>query len=222
MELDKNDIEKLLDNEAGFFLFNHLTVEIHIWRIRWDNSYKVKTWELIFANSPALNTWKRESLEEVKGKTADEIFGTGATEHYKSIVQKIVDERKPFTYRDHFEHLNKHFRFTSVPFGDYFITTGDDITEFVQEHLNVIDQKKELEDLVKMRTAKLNTTEEEIKSLRGVIPICSYCHNIRNEKGAWDQLEAYISTHSDAQFSHGICPECQTIAMEEIGISDTV
>lgn len=215
-----NDVEKLLKNEAGFFLFDQLTAEIHIWKILWDDNDKVKTWELIFANAPALRTWERESLDEVKGKTTDEIFGVGATEHYLEIVQKIVDENKPYTYRDHFEHLKKHFRFTSVPFGDYFITTGDDITEFVEQHLSVIDERNELESLVKMRTAKLKTTEEEIRTLRGVIPICSYCHNIRDEKGAWDQLEAYISAHSVAQFSHGICPECRTTALEEIGLDE--
>ena len=50
--------------------------------------------------------------------------------------------------------------------------------------------------------------EEEIETLKGIIPICSYCKVIRNDEGAWEQLEVYLSHHSDAQFSHGICPEC--------------
>lgn len=48
----------------------------------------------------------------------------------------------------------------------------------------------------------------EIKTLKGIIPICSYCHCIRNDEGAWDRLESYLSKHSDASFSHGICPDC--------------
>ncbi|MBP8975574.1 MAG: response regulator, partial [Bacteroidetes bacterium] len=44
--------------------------------------------------------------------------------------------------------------------------------------------------------------------LSGLIPICSVCKRIRNDKGYWDQIEAYIQTHSDAKFSHGICPDC--------------
>lgn len=48
----------------------------------------------------------------------------------------------------------------------------------------------------------------EIKTLQGIIPICSYCHSIRTSEDAWDRLEAYISRHSEAQFSHGICPKC--------------
>lgn len=50
----------------------------------------------------------------------------------------------------------------------------------------------------------------EIKTLRGIIPICSYCKKIRNEAGVWNSLESYILEHShkDAAFSHGICPDC--------------
>ncbi len=47
-----------------------------------------------------------------------------------------------------------------------------------------------------------------IKTLGGLIPICSNCKKIRDDKGYWEQLEGYIQTHSEAQFSHGICPEC--------------
>jgi hypothetical protein len=50
--------------------------------------------------------------------------------------------------------------------------------------------------------------EKRVKILEGILPICSYCKKIRNEKDEYEQLEKYISEHSDAQFSHGICPEC--------------
>ena len=48
----------------------------------------------------------------------------------------------------------------------------------------------------------------EIKTLRGIIPICANCKKIRDDKGFWNQLEAFIHEHSDAEFSHGICPQC--------------
>ena len=47
-----------------------------------------------------------------------------------------------------------------------------------------------------------------IKTLRGLLPICAACKNIRDDQGYWDQLESYISRHSEAQFTHGICPDC--------------
>lgn len=49
---------------------------------------------------------------------------------------------------------------------------------------------------------------EEIRVLRGILPICSFCKNIRNEDGVWQPLEQYIGERSDAQFSHGICRPC--------------
>jgi len=55
---------------------------------------------------------------------------------------------------------------------------------------------------------ELHKALEEVKTLSGFLPICASCKNIRDDKGYWNQIEAYISDHSEAVFSHGICPEC--------------
>jgi hypothetical protein len=47
-----------------------------------------------------------------------------------------------------------------------------------------------------------------VKSLSGLLPICASCKKIRDDKGYWDQVESYISKHSEATFTHGICPDC--------------
>jgi len=49
---------------------------------------------------------------------------------------------------------------------------------------------------------------EEIKTLRGIFPICSHCKKIRNDTGYWEEVEVYVRDHSDAEFSHSVCPEC--------------
>jgi len=56
---------------------------------------------------------------------------------------------------------------------------------------------------VEMREALSN-----VKTLSGMLPICASCKKIRDDKGYWNQIEAYIRDHSEAEFSHGICPEC--------------
>ena len=56
----------------------------------------------------------------------------------------------------------------------------------------------------------LQDAAAQIKVLRGFLPICSYCKKIRDDRGCWKQLETYISEHSEALFSHGICPACMT------------
>lgn len=56
---------------------------------------------------------------------------------------------------------------------------------------------------------KLEQALDEIKTLRGIIPICAYCKNVRNDPDSWEQIEEYVTTHTHAQFTHGICPECE-------------
>jgi DNA-binding NtrC family response regulator len=65
-----------------------------------------------------------------------------------------------------------------------------------------IERKKLLTELA--RSAK------EIKTLRGFLPICANCKKIRDDKGSWTQIETYISERSDAEFTHGLCPDCVT------------
>jgi hypothetical protein len=52
--------------------------------------------------------------------------------------------------------------------------------------------------------------QERIETLRGIVPICSYCKQVRDDKGYWNQVEAYVSKYTDARFSHSICPNCMT------------
>jgi len=72
----------------------------------------------------------------------------------------------------------------------------------------IVDYQNNLEQIVKDRTRELTDALSEIKTLRGIIPICSNCKQIRNDKGIWSKIEKYISDHSEAKFTHGICPKC--------------
>ena len=58
------------------------------------------------------------------------------------------------------------------------------------------------------KVAQLETALSTVRQLEGIIPICSYCKKIRDDEKSWHQMENYISNHSEARFSHGICPEC--------------
>ncbi|WP_019025649.1 PAS domain S-box protein [Colwellia piezophila] len=65
-------------------------------------------------------------------------------------------------------------------------------------------------DITKQKQAEIKGLKilSDIKILQGIIPICSYCHKMRDDKDSWEKLEKYISERSDAMFSHGICPDC--------------
>ena len=71
-----------------------------------------------------------------------------------------------------------------------------------------ITERKRAEEEQKKLIKELQKALEKIKTLKGLIPICTNCKKIRNDKGFWQQVEAYISEHSEAEFSHGICPDC--------------
>jgi phosphoserine phosphatase RsbU/P len=66
----------------------------------------------------------------------------------------------------------------------------------------------EMQDRLSAQVKELQKAVDEIKTLQGIIPICSFCKNIRDDKGYWNRVEAYVSEHSEAQFSHSICPDC--------------
>ena len=70
-----------------------------------------------------------------------------------------------------------------------------------EEHIRI---QIELADRIKA----LEEANQHIMTLQGILPICMHCHNIRNDDESWERLENYISRHTDAHFSHGICPKC--------------
>ncbi len=65
---------------------------------------------------------------------------------------------------------------------------------------------------------ELQNALEEISTLQSILPICSYCKNIRDDEGSWEQMESYISSHSNTKFSHGICPDCLVKARKDAGL----
>jgi PAS domain S-box-containing protein len=73
---------------------------------------------------------------------------------------------------------------------------------------------------IEAQNAMVRAQEVEVKKLRGFLPICAYCKKIRNDKNYWEQIESYISHHSEALFSHGICPDCANRVLAELKESE--
>jgi two-component system, response regulator PdtaR len=68
--------------------------------------------------------------------------------------------------------------------------------------------KSRMEGERKLLIHRLQDALEHVRTLRGMLPICSYCKKIRDDKGYWNQLEAYLREHSGTEFTHSVCPEC--------------
>jgi hypothetical protein len=88
--------------------------------------------------------------------------------------------------------------------------------DLTQWHLELLYMNQSLGEKNKL----LSDYISEIKTLRGILPICSICKQIRDDKGYWNQIEAYIQEHSEAEFSHGICQECAKKYYPDMDIYD--
>ena len=94
------------------------------------------------------------------------------------------------------------------------------VTGAVVTFVDVTDRKKieaEREEIIN----ELKKALAEIKTLKGIVPICASCKKIRDDKGYWEQVESYIGRHTDAKFSHGICSECEKKLYAEFFREDT-
>jgi len=69
-------------------------------------------------------------------------------------------------------------------------------------------QVLELQRKLAERVLELEDTLAQVKQLQGLLPICSYCKNIRDEQNYWQRVDSYLMEHADVMFSHGICPDC--------------
>lgn len=68
--------------------------------------------------------------------------------------------------------------------------------------------------------AELRSTLANVKTLSGLLPICAWCKNVRDDEGYWQQVESYVQAHSGATFTHGICPSCAEKVKREMGLDD--
>ena len=90
---------------------------------------------------------------------------------------------------------------------DDYVTKPFDSSE-LRARIQVGARVVTLQEALTNRLGELEGAFSRIKQLHGLLPICASCKNIRDDKGYWNQIEAYIGDHSDAEFTHGICPSC--------------
>ncbi len=83
-----------------------------------------------------------------------------------------------------------------------------DITDHKKAEAELHEYKNRLEEMVRERTRELERALQEVKTLRGLIPVCAHCKKIRDDRGYWKRMEDYLRTHSEADITHGLCPDC--------------
>ncbi len=81
------------------------------------------------------------------------------------------------------------------------------VTISIARHGDLMEVRRLCREL-ESHKSRLEEALADVRTLRGILPICAKCKQVRDDKGFWHQVEIYIEKHSDAQFSHGLCPPC--------------
>ncbi len=134
------------------------------------------------------------AFEQMTGLKAKDIIGKRSIEVLPKIEPfwveaygKVALTGKAKSFENYSAELNKYFLVTAFqPAPNQLASVFTDITE-----------RKEVEKAL-----------NEVKMLSGLLPICASCKQIRNDTGYWQSVESYISSHSQAEFTHGLCPDC--------------
>lgn len=135
-------------------------------------------------------------------ETAELMRGTEKTRQVPIIFVTAISTEQQHVFKGYEAGAVDYLFKPIVP--EFLRTKVKVFCELFQQKNIIKNQLREIEEKNELLQKRL----DEIKQLRGILPICSKCKKIRNDKGYWEMIEVYIVEHSDAQFSHGLCPEC--------------
>jgi len=143
------------------------------------------------------------------GKPAEELVGLGIFDYLPynvaisrmAMAQEVIDSGKPLRFQD--ERAGRLYDNHIYP-----VFNDDGNISALAIFAKDVTETKQTEAALILERDRLQAALAKIKKLSGMLPICASCKKIRDDKGYWNQIENYIREHSDAQFSHGICPQC--------------
>lgn len=160
-------------------------------------------------------TYCSDKVESILGYTVDEVMGKSLTwtmlPEEADNVQKLLtyfSEKKMAIEEWEVWHKNQNGESVCLLVNGVPIIDDTGNLEGFRGVAKDITEKKQAEEERERLIVELEEALSKIKTLKGLIPICASCKKIRDDKGFWNKLEAYIETHSEAEFSHGICPDC--------------
>jgi PAS domain S-box-containing protein len=170
----------------------------------------------ITTNAYHLNALGRKRVADVVGKTDFDFFPRDLARQYYEDEQKVISSGVALVDREEMvvgpDGAESWFLTTKIPVRD-----ADGRISGIVGLSRDITERKRVEVEQRRLLAEVQEALQNIKTLRGLIPICASCKRIRDDTGYWHRVEEYVVKHSEAQFSHGICPECTNKLYPELG-----
>jgi PAS domain S-box-containing protein len=154
------------------------------------------------------------AYEELIGKSREEIVGKDIYEIYPAELAYLYDKKDRELYEcpgsqiydGSFSAADGSIRDVIINKATY-TDASKNIVGVIGVFIDITDRKQAATALEEERR-RLQQSLDEVRTLRGIVPICANCKKIRDDKGYWNQVEKYVSERTDAEFSHGICPDC--------------
>jgi PAS domain S-box-containing protein len=169
--------------------------------------------KIIDAN-PAAVTFYGWTQKELTQKRITDINTLSSGQVFREMELAKAEQRRQFNFRH---------RLATGETLDVEVYSGPIIVngkKLLYSIVHDISSRKRAEKALVLERNKLQEALEKIKALSGMLPICSNCKKIRDDKGYWNQIEFYIREHSEAEFSHSICPECIEIIYPDLDMCD--
>lgn len=152
--------------------------------------------------------------EEVIGRRIWDLFGSAEAEKRMVVVRQAfaTGETIVFEVRVPTQAGDRHYITSVRP----VLGAGGAVTSVVCISKEITERKQvelEREQLIQ----ELQEALARVRTLSGLLPICAHCNKIRDDEGHWTRIESYVSAHSQAKFSHGVCPDCLRREFPEVG-----
>ncbi len=186
----------LAESEARFrSLFESAPIGMHMYRLHPDG-------RLVFTTAnPAAERILGVDHRAFVGKTIEEAFPplreTEIPDRYRAAAAAGTPWRS-----DNVDYENGIIR------GAYEVVAFQTSPDTMVAAFTDITERKKREEELRRLNAKLQAAAEKVRMLKGLLPICAYCKRIKDDTGTWEYLESYITKRSQAEFTHGICPDC--------------
>ncbi len=180
-------------SQVALSVVNHIPAMVAYW----DSEQRC-----VFSND-AYQKWFGRSPEQMRGMSLRELLGPIYEMNLPYITGALQGARQVF---------ERQIKLPGGEVRETIATYTPDVVEGMVRgfsvHVADVTPLREREVALEQAVRERDSALAEVRTLRGLLPICSYCKAIRDEKSNWMRLEAYIATYSKAELSHGICPDC--------------